>query len=256
MPNEKPDGLNTPQPTDAGAPAAPGQVAPTADQTSNFLESLSEDGKNYLRGLGIEALDAESFAKVIDSSIKQKSSVSEKSRELEELRARLASQGQSLEPAPAPAAEEEPAPTPVATPSPSSQVQGVGVTENDLFDLSSMITREFPELIPEAADGRVFAELRQLGFFGAEGINKKAVYEHLSAKHSLAKELAELRAFKEENSQPDPSANPSYNPYTQEPTSGTKDATWARDVVAASINGKQVDERLLGEARQILQSAI
>ena len=259
MSDEKPTVDGTQQPAAGGPAPAEAPAAPVADQQSNFLEALSEDGKAYLKGLGVESLDPQAFAKIVDSSIKQKTSVSEKSRELEELRARLSSQGQPVDPTPAPA---EPAPQapvqpdPVAPPAPSTPVQGRGVTENDLFDLSSMINREFPELIPEAADGRLFAELRQLGFFGVEGISKKQVYEHLSQKHATAKELKELREFKEKYSQPDPSTNPTYDPLTNVSDERVKDRNWAQQVVLTSVNGGQVDEKILSEARSILQKAI
>lgn len=256
MSDEKPTVDGTQQPAAGGPAPAEAPAAPVADQQSNFLEALSEDGKAYLKGLGVESLDPQAFAKIVDSSIKQKTSVSEKSRELEELRARLSSQGQDTTVTPVADPTPEPQPDPVTQPAPSTPVQGRGVTENDLFDLSSMINREFPELIPEAADGRLFAELRQLGFFGVEGINKKQVYEHLSQKHATAKELKELREFKEKHSVADPSLNPTYNPGAPVTNPETKDANWAREIVSASIMGHQVEEKVLGEARRILQEAI
>ena len=256
MSDEKPTVDGTQQPAAGGPAPAEAPAAPVADQQSNFLEALSEDGKAYLKGLGVESLDPQAFAKIVDSSIKQKTSVSEKSRELEELRARLSSTGQdtavTTEPDPAPNTQ----PESVTQPEPSTPVQGRGVTENDLFDLSTMINREFPELISEAADGRLFAELRQLGFFGVEGINKKQVYEHLSQKHATAKELKELREFKEKYSQPDPSTNPTYDPLTNVSDERTKDRNWAQQVVLTSVNGGQVDEKILSEARSILQKTI
>ena len=256
MSDEKPTVDGTQQPNVEGSTSAEATAAPVADQQSNFLEALSEDGKAYLKGLGVESLDPQAFAKIVDSSIKQKTSVSEKSRELEELRARLSSTGQDTAVTPASEPAPDTQPEPVAQPEPSTPVQGRGVTENDLFDLSTMINREFPELISEAADGRLFAELRQLGFFGVEGINKKQVYDHLTQKHSLAKELKELREFKEKYSQPNPSLNPTYDPQSPVRDTDKKDATWAREVVAASINGHQVEVKTLEEARRILQAAI
>ena len=256
MSDEKPTVDGTQQPAAGGPAPAEAPAAPVADQQSNFLEALSEDGKAYLKGLGVESLDPQAFAKIVDSSIKQKTSVSEKSRELEELRARLSSTGQDTAVTPVADPAPEPQPDPVTPPAPSTPVQGRGVTENDLFDLSSMINREFPELIPEAADGRLFAELRQLGFFGVEGINKKQVYEHLSQKQATAKELKELREFKEKYSQPDPSTNPTYDPLTNVSDERVKDRNWAQQVVLTSVNGGQVDEKILSEARSILQKTI
>lgn len=252
MSDEKPTVVGEQKPAVEGSTPAEATATPVADQPSNLLEALSEDGKAYLKGIGVESLDATTLAKIVDSSIKQKSSVSEKSREVEELKARLASQDKPTE------VEQfaEPEVPVVTTPEPSTPVQGKGVTENDLFDLSTMINREFPELIPEAADGRLFAELRQLGFFGVEGINKKSIYEHLSARHTLAKELKELREFKEKYSQADTSSNPTYNPQAPVAEDGKKDTTWARSVVSASIMGQQVEEKTLNEARRILQEAI
>ena len=260
MSDVKPDGSTVPQPGAEGSTPAEGQVAPAAEQQSNFLEALSEDQKSYLKGIGVETLDADAFARIVDSSIKQKSSVSDKSREVEELRAQLTSQGKPLAPAPVAAEEEEepvaPVAPPASTPGQSTQGQGKGVTENDLFDLSLTINRDFPELVNEAVDGRIFAELRQLGYFGVDGINKKQVYEYLNAKNTQAKELKELREFKEQYSQPDPSANPSYDPTNPISNSGQKDATWAKSMVLASINWTQVDQKELDEARQILQGAL
>ena len=263
-PNEKPVDTTTPEPTPAGAEGAQGAAAPSADHQSNFLESLSDEGKSYLKGLGIESFDGEALAKIVDSSIKQKSSVSDKSRELEELKARLASQGKPVDTTPEPAADPNPAPNtpsedpaqPVAPSGPSTPAQGAGVTQNDLFDLSIMINSQFPELVEEAADGRLFAELRQFGYFGVEGINKKEVFDHLTRKHSAAKELKELREIKAKYEAANEEENPTYNPYGTPAGSGTKDATWARQVVIASVNGGQVEAKDLNEARDILQKAI
>lgn len=256
MSDEKPTVDSAQQPATGGPVPAEAPATPVADQQSNFLEALSEDGKAYLKGLGVESLDPQAFAKIVDSSIKQKTSVSEKSRELEELRARLSSQGKDIGPTQVPEPAQTETPEPVTPPEPSTPVQGRGVSENDLFDLSSMINREFPELIPEAADGRLFAELRQLGFFGVEGINKKQVYDHLTQKHNLAKELKELREFKSQYSQPDPSNNPTYDPQASVDNGGKQDVTWARGVVSASIMGQNVEEKTLITARRILQEAI
>lgn len=258
MSNEKPVEDTSQKPDGAGAPAAEGKENQPADHQSNLLESLSEDHRGYLKGIGIEEFNSESLQKLVDSAQKQKQSVSQKSLELEQLKAQLQSQGKSVE-----VPEETPAPiqtqapetqAPVATPEPSTPVRGV--TENDLFDLSMTINRDFPELRDEAADGRLFAELRQFGYFGVEGINKKQVYEHLTRKHAQAKELAELRAFKEKYSQPDPSLNPTYNPGSTISGKQEKTPDWARQVVAASINGQNVDEKTLIEARSILQKQI
>lgn len=256
-PNEKPEGTQSQEPVGVGAPAANEPLNPPADHQSNLLESLSDEGKAYLKGLGIETLDNDAFAKLVDSSIKQKSSVSDKSRELEELRARLSSQGQSIEPS-APVVEpQDPTPPVEVTPQePSTPASGRGVTENDLFDISTMIHSNFPELVDQAADGSLFAELRQLGHFGIDGINKKQVFEHLSAKHALAKELKELREFRAQHQAPDENENPIYNPGGAPVSNAAKDTNWARQVVALSINGQQVDDKDLNEAREILQKAI
>lgn len=256
-PEEKPVVTGGQEPVGAGAPPATDPQVPAADHQSNFLESLSEEGKSYLKGLGIESLDQDNFAKIIESSIKQKSSVSDKSRELEELRAQLTSQGKPIEPA-RPAEPAAPATPPVSevTPQEPSTPAGRGVSENDLFDLSTMINTQFPELVDEAADGRLFAELRQLGFFGVEGINKKQVFDHLTQKHNLAKELKELREFRAQHQTPDEADNPTYNHYGVINDPITKDAAWARQVIAASINGAQIDAKDVNEARSILQKAI
>lgn len=238
------------KPGTEGQPSAPAsQDAPaTPPASAEPTVELSDDQKAYLKGIGIEDVTSpEAIQKILDTSIKQKSSVSKTSRELEELKARLASQGQPTDVAP----EEEPETPPV-----ESTTQGGGdtpptasngVSDNDLFDLSRMFN-EFPEIADEAQDGRIFGELRQLGYFGTKGINKQAIYNHLHAKNAQAKELRELREFKNSHSKPDPSANPSPSANLGVNLNGEMNREVARAII---LKGPQADR--YDEARQFLQ---
>lgn len=245
------------KPGNGDAPSAPAsQDAPaTPPAPAEPTVALSDDQKAYLKGIGIEDVNSpEAIQKILDTSIKQKSSVSKTSRELEELKARLASQGkptdvQIEDEAP----EDEPtgsAPQADATPQGGSDTPPAasnGVSDNDLFDLSRMFN-EFPELSDEAQDGRIFGELRQLGYFGTNGINKQAIYNHLSAKNAQAKELRELREFKEKYSKPDPSNNPQPSSSLGVNLNGEMNRDVARAVI---LKGPQADR--YDEARQFLQ---
>ena len=226
----------------------------TPPATAEPTVVLSEDQKAYLKGIGIEDVTStEAIQKIIDTSIKQKSSVSKSSRELEELKARLASQGKPIDTnlddhdgGTPPAADPQPSTTPPAgsdTPAAASN----GVSDNDLFDLSRMFN-EFPELADEAQDGRIFGELRNLGYFGTAGINKQAIYNHLSAKNAQAKELRELREFKEKYSKPDPSSNPQPSQSVGVNLNGEMDKDVARAII---LSGPQ--SQRYNEARQFLQ---
>lgn len=172
---------------------------------------LSDDQKSYLKGIGIEDLNNDAVVKVIENAIKQKSSVSKFSLENEQLKARLESQGKPLDLEEKKGEETPPIPpAPTSTPEQSTPGEAKsGVSDNDLFDLSRMIMSDFPEIKAQAEDGSLFKELRTLGYFTAKGVNKKELYEYLSVKNAGAKELRELREFREEHSKPDQSA-----PYT------------------------------------------
>ena len=213
---------------------------------------LSDEQKAYLKGIGIDDVNsAESIAKIIDTSIKQKSSVSRSSREAEELKARLASLNQSTEVEHEEVVTEPPtAPEHATSEADTSPKIGSGVSDNDLFDLTQMFA-SFPELTSEAQDGRIFAELRQLGYFSANGFDKKAIYNHLSARNSQAKELRELREFKEQHSKPDPSMNPQYNPSTGINLDGEMNRDVARAII---LKGPQTSR--YQEAREFLQKSL
>lgn len=193
-------------------PTAPaGTDAQPTQQPANPTVEASPEVQSYLKGLGLEGVPVtQELVKVAEAGLKQKSSVSKLSFEKQELLARLASQGKDT-------SDPEPEqPTPPVTPTPQvtepmTQTKP-GVSDNELFDLARMIQTDFTEIAPQAEDGSLFAELRQLGYFTPQGINKKAVYDYLNAKNMQAKELRELREFKASHSQPDPSANPMYNP--------------------------------------------
>lgn len=179
------------------------------EQPANPSVEVSDSVKSYLKGLGLENVQATpELVKLAEAGMKQKESVSKLSFEKENLLARLESQGKDT-------SDPEPEPeTPTSEPAPQVNTEQniIGVSDNDLFDLSRMITTDFPEIKDQAQDGSLFRELRQLGYFTSKGIDKKAVYDYLTVKNSQAQELRELREFKKKYENPDPAAAPVYNP--------------------------------------------
>lgn len=204
-----PDNTGKPEVINSEVTATPGSVTQPQEATpaANPEVVMSDSVKSYLKGLGLEGVNATpELVKVAEAGMKQKESVSKKSLEVEQLMAKLASQGKDVS-----ISEEAPQET---TPTPEPQdVAGhtTGVSDNDLFDLARIITTDFKEIASEAEDGSLFRELRQLGYFTSKGIDKKAVYSYLQARNSQAQELRELREFKEKYSQPNPANNPVYN---------------------------------------------
>lgn len=246
-------GADGKEPTSTGG--TEGQPNPSQDPAKTPAEptvELSDEQKAYLKGIGVDDVNSfESIQKLIDTSIKQKSSVSKTSRELEELRVRLTTQGKPIEVE----LEEEPTPKPepqAATPPAAGTVGETsnGVSDNDLFDLTRMFN-EFPELADQAQDGRIFAELRQLGYFGTEGIRKKEIYEHLAGKNAEAKELRELREFKAKHSTPNPESGPQYDPSVGLNLKGEMTGEVARQIIMQGNKHERFDE-----ARQFLQSKL
>lgn len=209
MPNDgKPDAPAM-QPT---APAGTETQPQAPEQPANPAVEVSDSVRSYLKGLGLENVTATpELVKLAEAGMKQKESVSRISFEKEQLLARLESQGKDTT-VPEPQEPQAPATPPAPAPAPQAATAQVGVSDNDLFELSRMIQTDFKDLTAEAQDGRLFAELRQLGYFTSQGVNKKAVYDYLSAKNAQAAELRELREFKEKYSQPNPADNPMYNP--------------------------------------------
>ena len=206
--------MNDDKPVESGAPTdvADTTSQQTQEKTAAPSVEVPENVSAYLKGLGLDSVQATpELIKVAEAGMKQKESVSKMSLEKEQLLARLASQGKDTS-EPEPQVQEEVKETPTAS-APASQEDTniIGVTDNDLFDLSRMITTEFKEIAPQAEDGSLFRELRQLGYFTSKGIDKKAVYDYLAAKNAQAAELRELREFKQKYGQPDPSAAPQYN---------------------------------------------
>lgn len=189
-----------------GADAQPTQQ----EQPANPTVEASEEVRSYLKGLGLESAPiTDELIKVAEAGMKQKASVSKLSFEKEQLLAKMASRGEDTS---IPEPEQEPEPTqPEPQPKPMAEPTTKGVTDNDLFDLSRMIATEFPELVEQAQDGSLFRQLRQLGYFTANGIDKKSVYDYLYKQNSDAKELRELREFKAKYGTPNPNANPAYN---------------------------------------------
>ena len=186
------------------------EAQPTSgQQPANPSVEVSDSVKSYLKGLGLEGANVTpELVKVAEAGMKQKESVSRMSLEKEQLLARLESQGKDVsEPVLQP---EQPAPQTTA-PQPQETEAKIGVSDNDLFDLARMVTTDFKELSESAQDGSLFRELRQLGYFTAKGIDKKAVYDYLAGKNAAAQELRELREFKQKYSQPDPKNAPQYN---------------------------------------------
>lgn len=232
-----------------GKPAAPA-TQPTApsgneaqpqapEQTANPAVEMSDSVRSYLKGLGLENIRATpELVKIAEAGMKQKESVSRISFEKEQLLARLESQGKDTtvtEP------QEPQAPSQPSAPAPQPQEQSatVGVSDNDLFDLARMITTDFKELAPEAQDGSIFRELRQLGYFTSKGVDKKAVYDYLAGKNAQAAELRELREFKQKYSQPNPADNPMYNPTPGYAPDAPMDNNMARSIVMSGNTDNQ-----------------
>lgn len=216
------------------------QQAP--EQTANPSVEVSDSVKSYLKGLGLENVQATpELVKLAEAGMKQKESVSKLSFEKENLLARLESQGKDT-------SDPEPEPeTPTSEPAPQVNTEQniIGVSDNDLFDLSRMITTDFPEIKDQAQDGSLFRELRQLGYFTSKGIDKKAVYDYLTVKNSQAKELRELREFKKKYENPDPAAAPVYNPQMNLNLDGdmTKELAHAI-VISGDTSNKRYNEAL------------
>ena len=214
----------------------------TVEQTSaNPSVEMSDSVRSYLKGLGLEGVQATAeLVKVAEAGMKQKESVSRMSLEKEQLLARLASQGKDTS-----ITEPEQKPEPKTTePAPQATEAKIGVSDNDLFDLARMITTDFKELSESAQDGSLFRELRQLGYFTAKGIDKKAVYDYLQVKNSQAQELRELREFKQKYSQPDPSNAPQYNAVPGYNLSGEMTHDMAHAIALGDPNNKRYEEAI------------
>lgn len=217
--------------TDATAPAGT-EAQQQQEQTANPSVEVSDSVKSYLKGLGLENVQATpELVKLAEAGMKQKESVSKLSFEKESLLARLESQGKDTSEPKQEQEVEQPAPASAPAPQDDTKQNIIGVSDNDLFDLSRMIVAEFPDIKDQAQDGSLFKELRQLGYFTSNGINKKAVYDYLAVKNSQAQELRELREFKQKYENPDPSANPVYNPQMRLNTEGDMTKEMAHAIV-------------------------
>lgn len=246
MPNDgKPEAPVT-QPT---APAGTDAQPQVQEAPANPAVEVSDPVRSYLKGLGLENVAATpELVKVAEAGMKQKESVSRISYEKEQLLARLESQGKDTsDPEP-----QAPAQTTAPAPAPQEATATVGVTDNDLFDLAQMINTNFKDLSTEAQDGSLFRELRQLGYFTAQGINKKAVYDYLAAKNAQAQELRELREFKQRYSQPNPADNPAYMPTPGYAPDAPMDGNFARQIVL----GGDTNHQRYGEAVQFLRNEL
>lgn len=258
MSQEKPEGSEVQKPVDAGAPTANGTGTPPADPVVEATDAQLA----HLKGLGLEDVKlTPELLKVVDVDIKQKATVSELSRTNAEYKVRLESQGKPSEivedPEPTPA----PAPQPIATPptpAPNpAQEHSSGISENDLFDLSRDIARDFPAVSKAAEEGElVFDELRARGFFGVQGYNKKDIYAYLGTREAQLKEIQELREFKQKHAQPDAKAQPTYDFTKPIAKDVPMNEDLARATVMAAVKGQQVDERTLNDAREFLQKNI
>lgn len=207
--------------------SADSQETPTAPS----LE-LTDSQASYLKGLNIEdPTDAESIVKIIDSAIKQKASVSRMSGELSRANAKLAGRPEAQ-------TEHQEDKTP-SEPQPPKQ----GISDNDLFDLTQVVVG-FPELVNLAQDGSIFNELRQMGYFGIDGYDKKSVHEYLSRKNDAAKELRELREFKEKHSTPNPAENPMLNAAPGLNLGGEMNRELAREIVLTGEPAARVQEAI------------
>lgn len=249
MPNDgKPEASGMQQTAPSGN-EAPQQ---TNDVPANPAVEMSDSVRSYLKGLGIENIQATpELVKIAEAGMKQKESVSRISYEKEQLLARLESQGKDTT-VPEPQVQQ-------ATPQPTAQAPvqqtaqaTVGVSDNDLFDLARMINTDFKDLSEEAQDGSLFRELRQLGYFTSQGINKKAVYDYLKGKNAQAAELRELREFKQKYSQPNPADNPMYMPTPGYAPDAPMNTEFARQIV---LSGDTSNQRY-SEAVQFLRDGL
>lgn len=216
---------------------------------ANPTVEVSDEVRSYLKGLGMENVSATpELVKIAEAGLKQKSSVSRLSLEKEQLLARLSSQGMDT-------TVEEPVQQ-ITSPEPvhqaTNQAQTIGVSDNDLFRLSQNIHDRFQELIPAAEDGSLFKEMRQLGYFRADGINEREVYNFLSQKNSQLAELRELRQFKAEHSRLDSATNPTYMPQPGMDMNAKMSTELARQIV---YTGDTSNARY-GEAVRFLQDGI
>lgn len=235
---------------DVTVPAGTETQQTEATQPQTQTVDVSNEVRSYLKGLGLDnvPITAE-FAKLAESGMKQKESVSRLSFEKEQLLARLESQGKdTTDPTP----PTEPEPQPKVQPPVDTGAQ-IGVTENDLFDLVQMVATNFKEIAPQAEDGSLFKELRQLGYFTSQGINKKAIYDYLSAKNAAAAELAELRQFKADHSQPNPADNPMYNATPGLAPDGKLTEDYAKSIV---MSGDQQNPRYAEALALLRESAL
>lgn len=224
------------QPEEVGTSPAV-EETPAANQ--NLLDKLSDDQRAYLKGIGVSEIDDTSVAKIIDTAIKQKLSVSKASQELAELKALMS----NTQPASEETRPEQHEP----------QSAGQPVTQNDLFDIALMVQNNFPELTAEASNGELFEDLTARGFFGVDGIKKKDIYDYLTKKNDLAKELRELREFKKSHSG-NTGTTATYDPQVS-PTSqitDVNDAQTAKDIMLRSLSGEKIDNSLIEKAKTYL----
>lgn len=252
MPNDgKPDAPAT-QPT---VPSGNDTQPKAPEQPANPAVEVSDSVRSYLKGLGLENVQATpELVKLAEAGMKQKESVSRISFEKEQLAAKLASQGKDVT-IPEPQEPQAPATPPAPAPQPQEQTATIGVSDNDLFDLSRMIMTDFKDLSNEAKDGSIFRELRQLGYFTANGMDKKAVYDYLAGKNAQAAELRELREFKEKYSQPNPSDNPMYTPKPTFAPDAPMDSNMARSIVySGNMENQRYQEAIVFLQNEVLNS--
>jgi hypothetical protein len=201
MPIQNP--YQTPPQDPSTNPEAPVVGAEDADGFLS-LEELDESYRDHLKGLSIEKIDKETIKKIIESSMAQKKSVSNKSRELVEKDKEIENLRQILEGQSQIEDDTDEIDTPPSDPvKPSgSPSQHIAVTENDLFDIFKDYSRDFPELAATADTSEIVNELKAFGYLTADGFNKARIFDHLSARNKQARELKELREFKEQYSKP------------------------------------------------------
>ena len=93
------------------------------------------------------------------------------------------------------------------------------------------------------------------GYFGADGIDKKAVYEYLSRENATAKEFRELKEKVAEYEKASQSES-QYNPQATV-NNGVRDLNWANAVIQQNItNPGSVDFNDLNEATIMIQSSL
>lgn len=229
-PTSAPDGgTATPPPAPETKPAETKPEA-TPQTPANPFDSLSEDQKKYLKGQGIESLDAEAIVKVIDHARSSQRTASELKNRVDDITKSLSA--------------------PDVPPAQSSQPQAdqpAPQTSGDLdpvqaFTLSTSLATSFPELKDDLISGKIYQDMQAVGIplmrNGAVNLNGITNFA------KLAQERAQLNAKLEELSKPGENAIPDANPTLPQQPAADAPMTLelARAILAADRNHPRAEE--------------